>query len=237
MPKSVFLRLAGPLQSWAKPAVTGNYVNTSQIPTVTALQGLIAGGLGFTRGNWPKWINHIDFVIRQERQPNIVDDFQTIGSREDERRFRHRLALVQGMNSRSANPPTHKPGVAATTIAQRTYLADSEFIVQLTLEGRTEEIDNAISSPVFVNYLGRKAFTPSFPYYLGVGDSDGLARIPTVQESLSPTSVKRANVFQYFLSMGADVSPTQVTVPAVENRAKWLESVEALGFKRHSTIV
>lgn len=234
MTSSVYIRLAGPLQSWAKPAVSGNYVNTAEIPTVTALQGLIAGGLGYTRGNWPEWISEIDFIIREERRPIFVDDFQTIGSREDEKVFRHRLALMQGLNSKAINPPTYKPGVAATTIAKRTYLADSEFIVQMTLEGHTEEIDRAVSSPVFVNYLGRKAFTPSFPYYLGVGDSEGLSRIPTVPHK--DRDAKKATVLQYFLGMGDDVRPTRVSVPAVDGRAQWLESVKALGFKRHSTL-
>jgi CRISPR system Cascade subunit CasD len=234
MTSSVYIRLAGPLQSWAKPAVSGNYVNTAEIPTVTALQGLIAGGLGYTRGNWPEWISKIDFIVREERRPKFVDDFQTIGSREDEKTFRHRLALMQGLNSRAINPPTHKPGVAATTIAQRTYLSDSEFIVQMTLEGHTEDIDSAVSSPVFVNYLGRKAFSPSFPYYLGVGDSDGLSRIPTIPQT--PGAAKKATVFQYFLSMGNDIQPTRVAVPAVGGRTQWLDSVEALGFKRHNTL-
>lgn len=234
MTSSVYVRLAGPLQSWAKPAVTGNYVNTAAIPTVTALQGLIAGGLGYPRGNWPNWISNIDFIVREDRRPQFVDDFQTIGSREDEKQFRHRLALMQGLNSKSINPPTHKPGVAATTIAQRTYLADSEFIVQMTLEGHTEEIDRAVSSPVFVNYLGRKAFSPSFPYYLGVGDADGLARIPSIPDDKG--NGKKTTVFQYFLSMGNDIQPTQISVPAVKDRVEWLESVTNLGFKRHKTI-
>ncbi len=50
------------------------------------------------------------------------------------------------------------PAVGATSISRRTYLAESEFIVRATLDGHTEEIDQAFASPVFSVYLGRKAF-------------------------------------------------------------------------------
>lgn len=233
MTDSVYLRLAGPLQSWARPAITGNFVNTREVPTESALRGLIAGALGHRRGQWPDWISKIEFVVREDKRPQFVDEFQTIGSREDEYGFRHRLAILQGL-PRNDKSVAFKPGVGATVIARRTYLADAEFLVRMTLDGHTEDLDRAVSNPMFSTYLGRKAFPATFPFYLGVGNADLLNLIPViVADEHRP---KRVGVKQYFLGMGLAARPTQVGVPTVPSRAAWFDAVEALGLKRRSTI-
>ena len=234
MTDSVYLRLAGPLQSWAKPAVTGNFVNTQEIPTVSGLRGLVAGALGHRRGDWPDWISDIEFVIREDKRPDIVDDFHTIGSREDEYAFRRRLAILQGLPARSARSIAFKPGVGATVIARRTYLSDAEFLVRMTLDGRTEDLDRAASAPVFSTYLGRKAFPATFPFYLGVGNAGLINMIPVIRQGTDVP--KQIGVKQYFLGMGAGARPSQVGVPTVPNRAAWLDAILELGLNRRRTI-
>lgn len=234
MTDSVYLRLAGPLQSWAKPAVSGNFINTQMIPTESALQGLVAGALGYPRGRWPKWISSIDFAVREDRRPQIVDDFHTIGSREDEYEFRRRLAILQRLPARTAKSIAFKPGVGATVISRRTYLADAEFLVRMTLDGHTEDLDKAASDPVFSTYLGRKAFPASFPFYLGVGNADLMNLIPAVDEKAGTGS--RVSVKLYTLGMGPGARPSQMQVPAVGDRNAWFDAVTDLGLKRRCTV-
>lgn len=234
MTDSVYLRLAGPLQSWAKPAISGNYVNTNEIPTLSALCGLVAGMLGYPRNQWPEWISDIDFTVRVDKQPQFANDFQTIGSREDEFAFRKRLAIMQGIPARSASSLAFKPGEGSTVIARRTYLSDAEFLVRMTLESYTEQLDQAASDPLFSTYLGRKAFPATFPFYLGVGNAELINQIPVVKPDQG--SSKRTPVLQHVLGMGPDARPSQVSVPTASSRADWLRQVETLGLKRRSTI-
>lgn len=79
MSSSIFIRLAGPLQSWAGPAVSGNFIRTQQIPTLTGLQGLLVGALGAHRDEIPAWVKKVRFTVREDNKPIFVDDFQTIG--------------------------------------------------------------------------------------------------------------------------------------------------------------
>ncbi|AWB82406.1 type I-E CRISPR-associated protein Cas5/CasD [Corynebacterium yudongzhengii] len=230
MTDSVFIRLAGPLQSWAKPAITGNYVHTNEIPTASALRGLIAGGLGYQRNHWPEWIQAAGFEVRVDSDPTLVDDFHTIGSREDEYEFRRRLAIMQGLKASSAKQLAFKPGVGATVIAKRTYLADAEFIVRITCEGHTEEIDKAVSAPVFSTYLGRKAFPAHFPFYLGLSNADMLKMIPAI----SDTRNSKTEVPLHSLGMGPTARPSRIPVPAVKNRDEWFAELAALNLQRRA---
>lgn len=66
----------------------------------------------------------------------------------------------------------------------RTYLADGEFVVRITADGHLDELEDALSSPGFVTYLGRKAFAPEFPFYLGRGSSEAMNNLPVVAIAL-----------------------------------------------------
>lgn len=72
MPSSTYIRLAGPLQSWAGLAVSGNFVRTEPRPTLSALRGLLAASLGAKRGQWPTWIDDVHFTLRGIRLQNML---------------------------------------------------------------------------------------------------------------------------------------------------------------------
>ncbi|QRV02135.1 type I-E CRISPR-associated protein Cas5/CasD [Arcanobacterium phocisimile] len=183
MIESLYIRLSGPLQSWAGPAVSGNIIRTEPWPTRSGLLGLLAGALGAERGQWPEWLNDVEFVVRQDRRPNIVDDFHTINPRTESTLFRRRHQIVQGISAGKAKgkalvfTPDAQGG---TSVVNRTYLADGEFIVRITSEKHLDELENALATPGFVTYLGRKAFAPDFPFYLGRGSADCINEIPIV---------------------------------------------------------
>ncbi|MFW0185249.1 type I-E CRISPR-associated protein Cas5/CasD [Rothia sp. CCM 9418] len=250
MTSSVYLRLAGPLQSWAGESVTGNIVNTGKLPTPSALRGLLAGALGYQRGQWPQWLENVEFTIRVDRPVQYTDDFQTINPISvEEESFLYRIALLHGkrVSSNRIKSLSFTPGRdrSKPSIVNRTYLADSEFIVRITAEGKTEEIDAALRSPQFSTYLGRKAFPAVFPFYLGVGDSDEIYKIPTVkrkqrreqrstmQESGAEES---ATVIIYQFVDDIPVAPSKTRVPVVQDRNMWLEKTAEL-LKRRKTLI
>lgn len=235
MTSSVYFRLAGPVQSWAKPAVTGNLVRTNPVPAQSALQGLVAAALGAPRGQWPAWLSEIDFRVREDHPPQFVDDFHTIGSREDEWDFRRRLAITQGLPARSAKKLAYKPGVGATVISQRTYLADAEFLVQATAPAHTEELDYALSHPEFSIYLGRKAFAASFPFYLGVGDASLLTQLPALARNEQKITNGKVSVKLYQHALGQAAAPAQTMVPAARSRAEWMDKLRPFELVRRQT--
>lgn len=236
MSSSIFIRLAGPLQSWAGPAVSGNFIRTQQIPTLTGLQGLLAGALGAHRDEIPAWVKKVRFTVREDNKPIFVDDFQTIGSREDEWDYRRRMAIIlRGKIPRSNSQLSFKPAVGATAIARRTYLANAEFIVRVTDERHTEEIDHALSEPTFATYLGRKAFPAVFPFYLGTGDSELLEKIPALRSQPGNAESEREIVRIYELD--PSLSPLTTAVPAVSTREEWLKELLNLGLHRRATIL
>jgi len=77
MTEALYIRLAGPLQSWAGPAITGNFVRTEPRPTRSGLVGLLAGACGYGRGEYPEWLTQLHFQIREDNRGTLVDDFHT----------------------------------------------------------------------------------------------------------------------------------------------------------------
>ena len=198
MTEALYIRLAGPLQSWAGPAITGNFVRTEPRPTRSGLVGLLAGACGYGRGEYPEWLTQLHFQIRE-------DNRGTLGQRPTKKLL-------------NSTPD----GQGLTAITERTYIADGEFIVQIKAGSREHQelLAEKLQQPHFVTYLGRKAFAPSFPFYLGVGPDDILARIPTVGGE-EPKKILR------FYALGDD-GYTTTTVPVVKDRKQWLTEVSKI---------
>mgnify|MGYP001688398167 CR=1 FL=1 len=250
MTEALYIRLAGPLQSWAGPAITGNFVRTEPRPTRSGLVGLLAGACGYERGKYPEWFNQLRFCIREDNCGILVDDYHTINpcniekppqrykkrkpeivwwNPDDvvtsgvERQFRSRLLLAMGKNI-TRNSINHTPNNEGfTAVVRRTYIADGEFIVQIKASSREHQelLAEKLQKPHFVTYLGRKAFAPSFPFYLGVGPDDIFARIPTIGEE-EPEKILR------FYALDGDRRPRLTKVPVVKDRKQWLIEVSKI---------
>lgn len=174
---SLYLRFAAPFQSWAGPRVTGNHVNTQAIPTRTGITGLCAAALGAKQGTWPEWLQELSIEVRVDNPGVITKEFQTINPRPEAQRFVERIWIAAG--NKSSAPPSFTPDAQkGTSIVRRSYLAGAEFLVSLRHPERTTALAEAFASPGFSPYLGRKAFAPSFPFLLGVGDNSLLDLAP-----------------------------------------------------------
>ncbi|WP_172411784.1 type I-E CRISPR-associated protein Cas5/CasD [Arthrobacter globiformis] len=178
---SLYLRLAGPYQSWAGPRATGNHVHTQPIPTRTGVIGLCAAALGARIGEWPEWLQELDIEVRVDHAGVVEKDFQTINPRPEAQQFMNRIWIAAGNRSRfpgSFTPDAQK----GTSIVRRTYLAGAAFTVRLGHPEKLDQLAAAFASPGFSPYLGRKAFAPSFPFLLGTGDDGLLDEAPATSD-------------------------------------------------------
>lgn len=232
MTDSIYLRLSGPLQSWAGPAITGNFVRTGPRPQHSSLIGLIAGACGFLRGEWPEWLNSLCFQVREDHQGVIVDDFQTINPRDTEIEFRSRLLLAMGKRPTNKLLMSTPDGQGSTSLVHRTYIAGAEYIVQVASDEFGDMLLDGLKNPRFSTYLGRKAFAPVFPFFLGSGSEELLTKIPTV-DSESPDDQKKKTLRVFQLGPGCSTSPMTISVPVVSTRDSWLNDTKELFLAPH----
>jgi len=187
--KTLLLRFAGDAQSWS--ASSGRNKHTEGVPTRSGVLGLLGACLGAHRGELPTWLHATEILARVDKPGTVVVDFHTVSNPpEDVGRSRTRQRIAGGAPKAAAAANYTVPNGQgrrwgdASMLTERAYLSGAEFLVAITHpdDARLEEIAAAAWEPVFMTYLGRKAFAPAFPFYLGVHDRAAhelLAMIPT----------------------------------------------------------
>jgi CRISPR system Cascade subunit CasD len=175
--RTLVLRFAGPAQSWASAPYA--IKATEGVPTRSAVLGMIAGALGIPRGPLPGWLHATEIRVRVDRPGTVVTDFHTVSNPPADvgaARTRQRLAASAGRDRNTAHHTVPVgdggPWSKSSMVTQRAYLADAEFIVTVNHpdDERLDSISAAVGDPVFMPYLGRKAFAPAFPFNLGIHD-------------------------------------------------------------------
>lgn len=66
-------------------------------------------------------------------------------------------------------------------------------MVEVDAQDHGEEVAHALRHPRFTPYLGRKAFAPTFPYYLGVAPKGSLSELPVLDRSLRGPRTETVN--------------------------------------------
>ena len=123
---------------------------TNSFPTKSFMVGLLAAGLGLSRDKTTaicKLSEGIAFACTEEKHPEFLRDYQTI------------------MDTVRANG---KPNTNAM-VSPRHYLTDAAFTVLLGIKDHNikDDVETALSDPVWPPYLGRKSCIPSAPIYTG----------------------------------------------------------------------
>jgi hypothetical protein len=120
-------------------------------------------------------------TVETLRPGRIIRDFQTIGnqssgtprSKPHDERFASRIVYIL------TGAKTVKHGVfvfpgseGSTAVVNRTYLGDAQFLVSVrgADDEATVQVHRRLRRPVWSPYLGRRAFSPVFPFVLGVWD-------------------------------------------------------------------
>ncbi len=140
---TLLLRLAGPLQSWG---VESRFVRrgTALQPTKSGVIGLLAAARGLRRTEPLSELLGLRFGVRTEQAGELVRDFQTARSLD---------------------------GSKVMPLSYRYFLADAVFLAGV--EGDDDLVvglDEAVRSPAFPLFLGRRSCPPSGPLSLGLRD-------------------------------------------------------------------
>lgn len=141
---TLVLRLAGPLQSWG---ARSRFVRreTEHAPTKSGVVGLLAAARGVRRTDDLTEFLGLRFGVRTDQPGRLVRDFQT---------------------ARSAD------GSRVMPLSYRYYLADAVFIAVIEgEEALLRGLEEAIRSPHFPLYLGRRSCPPVGPLSLGRHDA------------------------------------------------------------------
>jgi CRISPR system Cascade subunit CasD len=187
---SLYLRAAGVQQSWSGPRLTAHTVETLPTPTRSAMTGIIAAALGFGRGQWEPWLAELQFEVRVDNPGHRLDDFQTItpAPQLETQRITLWKTLTAGtkaqhkgrvfdIGSESNSVITSKHSLTGATMTIRVFVPSAGH----DNDTRIHDVAQAIASPVFSPFLGRKAFAPTFPFLLGIGGDDLLDAAPALR--------------------------------------------------------
>lgn len=184
----LLLRLAGPMQSWGTQSRFSNR-DTGLEPSKSGVIGLICAALGFPRDAESITRNglrisltdlaKLRMAVRVDREGRMSRDYQTTGGE-------RRAGSVLGFDRKRKTIPY---GVAkadgktgGTVLSDRYYLTDADFLVGFEGDSQLLHIvDDALATPVWPLYLGRKAFLPAWPVHVGVFEGDLLPVVASKQ--------------------------------------------------------
>ncbi|MGN1410361.1 MAG: type I-E CRISPR-associated protein Cas5/CasD [Eubacteriales bacterium] len=143
----LLLRLEGVLQSWDDSSKL-DYRKTGMFPTKSGVIGLLGCALGLERTDTRlgEISNAVRMMVRADRPGELLVDFHTVTA--------EKLLNASGEQRSNGN----------TIISHRSYLQDASFLVGLQgSKALLEELSDALLSPKWSVYLGRKSCVPSVP--------------------------------------------------------------------------
>jgi CRISPR system Cascade subunit CasD len=155
---TLLLRIAGPMQSWG---VQSNFTvrDTGLEPSKSGIAGLLCAALGRRRDAEIGDLVALKMGVRVDREGRLASDYHT-----------------------AQNVLKASGGIKETEVSRRYYLADARFLVGLEGDDISllQQLHHALKIPHWPLYLGRKAFVPGEPVWLG----DGLRSDQALRASL-----------------------------------------------------
>lgn len=156
---TLLLRLAAPLQAWGSDSKFETR-KTNREPTKSGVVGLLAAALGIGRDEPEKLapLTALRFGVRVEREGTLLVDFHT----------------AQKMKPQ-------KNEVETNYVTYRHYLSDAVFLAGLESENTAllQQLEQALHSPAFPLFLGRRSCPPTLPLCLGLRQRDLLTALQT----------------------------------------------------------
>lgn len=139
---TLLLRFAGPMQSWGDSSKFSRR-DTRREPTKSGVVGFVAAALGRRRTDAIDDIAALSYGVRIDQNGVLLRDFHT--ARNESQAF----------------------------VSERYYLADAVFLVGLSGDrALLEQVEQAIRSPLFPLFLGRRSCPPEGRVSLGLRELD-----------------------------------------------------------------
>lgn len=177
MNQYLVFQLHGPMASWGVDA-PGEVRHTHELPSRSALLGLLAAALGIRRDEeacLDAFNQHYHFVVCASAQPRWARDYHTVQMPKEVRKARYFSRREELSN----------PDLLSALISRRDYYTDAWWMVAVTLTPGApvvlEALHDALLKPVFPLYLGRK----SHPL--------GLPLLPLLLEGKAPDVLQEAH--------------------------------------------
>ncbi|CAM6288137.1 type I-E CRISPR-associated protein Cas5/CasD [Citrobacter sedlakii] len=159
MNQYLLFQLHGPMASWGVDA-PGEVRHTHELPSRSALLGLLAAALGIHRDDETQLNalnSHYQFLLCASDSPRWARDYHTVQMPKEVRKVRYF----------SRREELQDPGLLSALISRRDYYSDAWWMVAVvTTPGAPftlECLQNALKHPTFSLYLGRKSHPLSLP--------------------------------------------------------------------------
>lgn len=159
MSQYLVFQLHGPMASWGSDA-PGEVRHTLDLPTRSALLGLLAAALGIKREEEQRlaqFNQHYQFILCASQHPRWARDYHTVQMPKETRKTRYftRYDELRDVSLRE------------TLISRRDYYTDAWWMVAVAMtEGASstlEDLRDALQYPAFPLYLGRKSHPLALP--------------------------------------------------------------------------
>jgi CRISPR system Cascade subunit CasD len=148
---TLLLRFAAPLQSWGVESKFSRR-STEREPTKSGVVGFLAAALGRRRTENVDDLAALKFGVRIDQPGQLLVDYH--------------LAITEAARAPGAGSTKKNAGTFQTW---RYYLADAVFLVGLEGDDAfLRRLDEAVRSPVFPLYLGRRSCPPAGEVALGI---------------------------------------------------------------------
>lgn len=154
MTSTLLLLLRGPMQSWGDASRYRDRATGSQ-PTKSGVLGLVAAALGRRRTDPLEDLAALTFAVRVDQPGSLLRDYQTAEAWQ---------------------------GGGGTSLVSRYYLSDAVFVAAIQAGDRAllEGIRDALASPRFPLFLGRRSCPANVDLVLGIEDTDAVTALRTV---------------------------------------------------------
>lgn len=175
----LLLKLTAPLQSWGTDSKHA-WRKTGSEPSKSGVVGLLAAALGRRRTEPVDDLAQFGMAVRLDQQGLYERDYQTAKCR----RF-----------DKDTQRWTTKKEEKNAWVTQRFYLADALFVVGLEVpDERVEELSEALLSPAFPLYLGRRSCPPSQKILLASGRGPMLEQLHAIPWQATRRALIKANL-------------------------------------------
>lgn len=155
--RSVLIRLEGPLQAWSTQIKLG-IRDTDPEPSKSGILGLVGAALGMARDDDKTLDNlrNLTLAVRVDRAGSLLHDYHTAGG-----------GTFRG------EKPYWVYGAKDCVPSHRYYLQDASFVAALGGDDDlVARIGEALASPHWPLFLGRRACAPSVPPFAGFSETD-----------------------------------------------------------------